>query len=424
MSLEAFRTALDQLPETSSCEGSVRATERLAIALPDGDVGAVDDPRFVDWLVAHAEVAPFGQGGATKVDAKVRDARRLIARGAAAVTGFEPAQVLAEIEAALSPAEHLEARLTDVLVYRKGGHFARHKDTPREAGLVGTLVVGLPVAHAGGAFHITDGVEPRIVDWSGKSPDRGAVRWVAMFGDVDHEIKPVTSGARVTLVYALVRSGRPRAGGAGSAFATFNMLAERIPLPPRGPLLILCARHIITEDETQPQGLDVLRGMDRAIADAFVAHGYRVSVRSCVTAAMSYNRQDTGRLRSGDTYSIARLSKAMSPKVIAELDNVVTFIDIPEDDEDYGQTLAPYILDQLPMDRCVIRRSAAATLIHESQDFSEDGNYGNEGYAAHIYTLAAIEVARPPAKPARKAPPKKVAKAAKKPAKKSGPKRR
>ena len=131
--------------------------------LPDGDVGAVDDPQFVAWLVEHGEAAPFGHAHETKLDPNVRHAIRLAARGAGLVGGFDPDGVLPEIEAALSPRTRLAATLTDVVVYPVGGHFALHKDTPRSSDLIGTLVVALLIAHDGGAFHIGGDV----VDWSG-----------------------------------------------------------------------------------------------------------------------------------------------------------------------------------------------------------------------------------------------------------------
>lgn len=416
MSLDAFRMALDALTDTACCEGVCPITERLAIALPDGDVGAVDDAKFVDWLLAHSEVAPFGQGGKTKVDAKVRSAQRLTARGEASVTGFDPAQILGEIEAVLSPRDHLDAKLTDVLVYRKGGHFTRHKDTPRTPDLVGTLVVGLPIAHEGGAFHISDGAQPLVVDWSSKKPNSAKVPWVAMFSDVDHEIKPVTSGSRVTLVYSLTRSDRPRPDKASAAtLATLDKLASQLPMPGNAPLMIACARHVITENEAQPMGVEVLRGTDRAIADLLIDRGFSVAVRSCVTAAMAYGRQTTDPLTSDTVFSISRLSKSLSPELIASLENLVTFSKISKEEAESVMSLEPYVLDAQPMmDRWVIRKSAARTLIHESEDFSEDGSYGNEGYEAHIYMLAAIEVTTakagkvPPKKtPANRAPAKK-----------------
>jgi hypothetical protein len=413
MSLDPFRKALDELADPTCCDGTCRLTERLAIALPDGDVAAVDDATFVSWLLEHSEQAPFGAGGKTKVDAEVRDAQRLTARGRAEISGFEPADILGEIEAVLSPGEHLDAKLTDVLVYRRGGHFARHKDTPRDADLVATLVVGLPIAHEGGEFHVFDGTDTRIVDWSGQ-PDPATVRWVAMFSDADHEIRTVTSGARVTLVYSLSRSGRPRRDPVREArIAKLDKIATRLTLPTRGPLMIACTRHVITDDKTQLQSIEVLRGTDREIADLLVERGFSVAVRSCVTATDSYNQEAASQLRTEALYSISRLSKPITPKVIAKLDDYcVTFAESASyDGEDMpASSLAPYILDTIPIAQWAIRKSAAATLIHEAEMFSEDGYFGNEGHEAHIYTLAALEVTKRKAKktPAKKTPAKKT----------------
>ncbi len=424
MSLEAFRKALDELAEPAWCEGTYRLTERLAIALPDGDVAAADDATFVDWLVEHGEPAPYGHGGETKHDPKVRDAYRLRARDRADVAGFDPAAILDEIEATLSPGEHLDAKLTDVLVYRAGGRFARHKDTPRDPALVGTLVVGLPIAHQGGAFLVDNGGEDHVVDWSG-TPDPTTLRWVAMFSDADHEIEPVIDGARVTLVYSLSRSGRKRDDATYAArMAKLDKLASTITVPGRGPLMIACSRHVITDDKTEPQNIDVLRGFDRDIADLLAARGFDIAVRSCVTAMDVMDGGDGEERGSLDTqriYSISRLAKPLTAKAIAKFDDYcVTFAATAEYDgeEMPASSYAPYILDQIPMAQWVIRKRAAATLIQAAEMFSEDGYFGNEGYEAHIYTLAALEVTPGKRKAAAKpvVAPKKLAAATKKPA--------
>ena len=413
MTLEAFRKVLDKLSEPVCCEGMAPITERLAIALPDGDLGALDDPGFVKWLVAHGEIAPFGHGGKTVVDTKVRQAHRLVARGKATVGGFDPTTVLGDIEAALSPREHLEATLTDVLVYPAGGHFAQHKDTPRDTNLVGTLVVGLPIEHTGGSFHIAD----EVIDWSGK-PDPSQLRWVALFGDVDHEVRPVTAGSRVTLVYSLSRSNRLREDPKRAALMA--KLRDAIELP-SGTLMIACARQVIAETANKGavQSIDTLRGFDRDIADVLVAGGFDVVVRPCVFASESES--------TFDAYSIARLQTPIPPKVLSKMDSVVTFSETAdcdgEDMTEHSTCLGPYILDQVAIENWVIRRAASATLIHEAEMFSDDGYFGNEGYAAHIYTLAALEVTR--GKGAAKKPPaaakKQPAPAKKKPAAKKPP---
>ena len=83
MSLEQVKAALEELPDPSYVSGVAKLTEPFAIALPDGDVGALDDKVFLDWLLEHGEVAPFGDKGETKLDAEVRNAKRLVARGKA-----------------------------------------------------------------------------------------------------------------------------------------------------------------------------------------------------------------------------------------------------------------------------------------------------------------------------------------------------
>lgn len=77
MSIDDLKAALDALDEPTSCEGFYRLDDQLAVMLPDGDVGALGDPRFVDWLLAHSELAPFGDGFTTRVDPGVRNVQRV-----------------------------------------------------------------------------------------------------------------------------------------------------------------------------------------------------------------------------------------------------------------------------------------------------------------------------------------------------------
>lgn len=398
MSLTALTEALDDLDEPACCEGTYRLTERLAIALPDGDVAAADDATFVDWLVEHSEPAPFGRAGETKIDPAVRNARRLLARGQAQIAGFDPAAVLDAVEAALSPRWHLAAQLTDVILYPAGGKFGRHKDTPRSRELVGTLVVGLPIAHTGGAFHTSDGRREGVFDWSG-AVEPSTLRWVALFGDVDHEIKPVTAGARVTLVYALVRTDRPRADATWEARrATLRRMLQPLASHAEWPVMIACTRHVITGDSGEPASIETLRGLDRDLADVIAEMGFGVAVRGCVAACPS-DGAEPGRFPSlSEMWSITRLKRALTPKAIAALDSIVTFAEEASDDDGNdlsAYSLAPYILDDIRLDSWVIRGNAAATMIHEAL-FSDSGDFGNEAYDAHLYTLAALEVSRGP----------------------------
>jgi hypothetical protein len=394
-----LKTALDQLDEPTSCEGTHRLDEQLALMLPDGDVGALGDPRLVEWLLAHSELAPFGDGFTTRVDPGVRNVQRVIGRGAIEVAGFDPAAILPAIEDALSPTSHLSASLTDVLIYNPGGKFVRHRDTPYTRDLVGTLVVGLPIAHTGGAFVVDDGGGKQTYDWSTPIDDR-TVRWVALFSDVDHEVTEVTSGARVTLVYALNSTYVPRQDTRSIAkLAAVRAAIDRLELEGE-PIMVACARHVITSKT--PPTFGSLRGIDRDVATELVRAGFKVTVRACL-AATSSDGSERPRLAPaqwGDDFAVARLRDGVTPELLGVLGPVHAFVPQSQCSGDGGGgwigddepvSLAPHLLPELLPHRWVIRNKAAATLLHETA-FDEYGFFGNGGFEAFLYTLAALEI--------------------------------
>jgi hypothetical protein len=411
VSIAELRSALDTLVEASCCSGNARVREVIALSLPDGDVGTVDDAIFIDWLDQHAEPAPYGQGTVTKTDPKVRSARRLTARGEVNVHGFDPATILPEIEAVMSPTRKLSAQLTDVIIYKKGDKFTRHKDTPRSADLIGTLIVGLPIQHTGGTFVVDDGRGAKRFDWSGP-PAEGVVPWVALFSDVDHEIEPVKSGTRITLVYALHRTTEPRSDvGATHRQDVVRRAASALSQQGTWPVMIACGRQVIAEPGAeQPQAIESLRGADRDIADALVQAGYHVAVRACIAGIPNYN--DPPRWpATPHVYTITRLNTVPPAELLANMD-----------DEGLASEILEYMLDSVAIEQCAIRSSAAAMLVHEHGCWAEDGQaFGNEGYEALLYTFAALEVSKAKPASAAKLTPAPKAKSKAKPKAKSKP---
>lgn len=394
MSLEELRRAIAALDERASCAGVVAVDGRLTITLPSGEAAAVDDPRFVDWLVAHAEPAPFGDmvDRATKVDPAVRAALRLTARGAARVEGFDPASVLPEVEAALSPRAHLTARLTDLVVYPVGGHFAAHKDTPHAPDLVGTLVVGLPIAHEGGALRVGG----ETVDWSGPVAP-GELRWVALFSDADHAVAPVTAGARVTLVYALHQTEREREGSGARMEEVARALTD-LELPTSGPLVIPCAREVIGVDGPQPLPLSSLRGVDRELAETLRAHGFEVTVRACLAARQveDFPPESTAWDITAQDLFFATLRRPFTDEDAAALLDAVTFVPACCDGggylDDETSDLSDRV-DEVPAENWLLRPGSIATFIAK-RDFSSYGLVGNDAPESFLYKLAALEVRR------------------------------
>lgn len=84
-------------------------------------------------------------------------------------------------------------------VYGKGGFFKSHVDSPTEPGMIGTVVVALPSEHEGGELI----VDKKEISFSSKSKE-SLIQYAAFFSDLPHEIKPVTSGFRITITFRLL----------------------------------------------------------------------------------------------------------------------------------------------------------------------------------------------------------------------------
>ncbi|GAQ88609.1 hypothetical protein KFL_004440070 [Klebsormidium nitens] len=98
-------------------------------------------------------------------------------------------------------------------IYGPGDFFRPHVDTPVDPELfVGTVVVCLPAEFTGGELIVTHGRITQTFDFATRSGERNVFQFAAFFGDCPHEIRPVTSGRRVTLTYHILRERCPYPG--------------------------------------------------------------------------------------------------------------------------------------------------------------------------------------------------------------------
>ena len=166
-----------------------------------------------------AEMAPFGRGPDTLVDESVRktwkiEPNKVTIGGKGWNDTFVCLVRQACYELGISNENvdklGIEAHLYKVLLYDHGGHFKPHKDTVKESGMFGTLVLQLPCSFEGGdSFVSHQGVTKQFEI----SRDCQSVfRYMAFYADCEHEITPVTEGWRFCLVYNLVVS-KPNPNG-------------------------------------------------------------------------------------------------------------------------------------------------------------------------------------------------------------------
>jgi 2OG-Fe(II) oxygenase superfamily len=164
------------------------------------------DERRAKTLKKHAHQAPYGKGERTIVDTKVR---RVWEIDAAEVEFENPDWKKVEAEAVERTKEGLGLKsqtltphLYKLLLYEKGSFFVPHRDGEKLDRMVATLVLVLPSAHRGGQLVVRHEGKTESIDFGG--PDSAFdIRFAAFYADCEHEIRPVTSGYRLALVYNL-----------------------------------------------------------------------------------------------------------------------------------------------------------------------------------------------------------------------------
>ena len=157
-------------------------------------------------LIAVAERAPYGRGEETVLDEKVRRTWQIEA-ARVHISGRHWEQSLnamaAKAAEGLGVAGAVQAEFYKLLVYGEGDFFVSHRDTEKSAGMFATLVIVLPSNYAGGELVVRHyGREIRL-DMRRGDPSEAA--FAAFYADCLHEVLPITSGCRLTLIYNLLR---------------------------------------------------------------------------------------------------------------------------------------------------------------------------------------------------------------------------
>ncbi|MEN8260754.1 MAG: 2OG-Fe(II) oxygenase [Pseudomonadota bacterium] len=161
-----------------------------------------------EQLVAVAERAPYGRGEETLVDTAVRrtwqiDADRVRIKGKHWTQTLE--SIVVRAAEGLGVAGPVEADFYKLLVYDAGSFFVSHRDTEKVPGMFATLVIVLPSIYTGGELIVRHRDREVQLDLCCQDPSEAA--FAAFYADCVHEVRPVTSGCRLTLIYNLRRKG-------------------------------------------------------------------------------------------------------------------------------------------------------------------------------------------------------------------------
>lgn len=276
--MSSIGTTLLEYLDSVERPGDFCAGDLRNIFMPAIDVDGVGRialpllPAQAKALVAIAEAAPYGRGEETIVD---RDVRRTwqIDPVKVRISGRSWDKTLADLVAdaasGLGVTEPVSADFYKLLIYDTGSFFVGHRDTEKVPGMFATLVVVLPSEHDGGDLIVRHLGREVIFDQHPRDPSE--IAFAAFYADCVHEVRPVTSGCRVTLIYNLrLRDKRLRL--AAPDFRTEQSRVARLlrswPDAEDEPdKLILPLEHAYTPAELS---FGTLKGADAGIASVLV----------------------------------------------------------------------------------------------------------------------------------------------------------
>jgi len=422
--LENLRLAIHGVTSPFSCDGTFVPDKPVTFVFKDQTRFEVtparnpfDQKNELKPLLEHCKPAPFGDGKKTRYDRMVRDALQLKAeKGGFSIENFDPesAGILTKVQREIIPHDPnpIAAELYTVNVYTDGGHFAPHKDTPRGSDMFGTLVVCLPSQFANGKLVLRHRGVVQKFDWgraiqAQKKPNQ--LHWAAFFGDVDHQIERIWSGARVTLTYLLRRG----AGGAPSHDAACEDLAPRVQeawcalladksfLPEGGILAYPCC-HLYHQDarfqqKQSPitrQSVTMLKGRDHLVTATALQAGLKVTFKpymfeNCADETWQLDRFPTRNEQ-------ARLGSQMDS---ADLAKILPILASSEEKGNFGVTWIepPPMSDQTSWRSEQDDDSELPVAAHlHSCEYCPWGYFGNEGSEIDLYTYAALHIGIPP----------------------------
>ncbi|TBU40008.1 hypothetical protein BD309DRAFT_1083033 [Dichomitus squalens] len=191
-----------------------------------GSIGLPLHVRDAEAIKARAQQAPFGKATKTVVDKSVRDTWEIDGKQvefenrAWAPFMDQVVRTVCETLGVNYDANQPRCDLYKLLLYEKGSHFKPHVDTEKADGMFATIVIVLPSRFSGGTVHVTHGDTSEVINCSVNSHTDTTV--LAWYTDVQHEVKPITSGYRLALSFNLIhttkslRPALPSQSGAAS----------------------------------------------------------------------------------------------------------------------------------------------------------------------------------------------------------------
>ncbi len=205
---QALLDALNHNLSSSSffTKGKVQAVHMELDIKGLGAVKVPIAPGRAKQLIKQCSLAPYGQGKNTLINTSVRNVWELDPRKFKIIS-TEWRRQLNEIVNTVSTGlnvagRRVSARLYKLLAYEEGCFFLPHQDTERNDGMFASLIISLPSAHKGGNLIVEH--KGLVKKFSfGNKDSASTLQYAGFYADCCHEVKPITEGYRICLIYNL-----------------------------------------------------------------------------------------------------------------------------------------------------------------------------------------------------------------------------
>lgn len=309
-----FESELLSILDEIKGSGSFVSSDVKPFVFPGLALRGVDEIGFpinaaqVEAMIGAAHKAPFGKGSETVLDPTVRSAWEIDADAITFRNDDWQAFIetlVEEIKSGLGiGGKSVAAHLYKLLIYEEGDFFVAHKDSEKEEGMFGTLIVGLPAAHTGGELLVSFDGKIEVIDFVPATRNY-KIPYVAFYADCEHEIKPITSGHRVCLVYNLVqKKGKEKIkldhlGGYVDRLAALLKTSEEDHDIPK---IVLLGHQYTPANFT----MDALKLNDRPKAEALLLAAQKAGFYAKLGLVTSYQSGELDEDSASDSYDSYR----------------------------------------------------------------------------------------------------------------------
>ena len=256
-------------------------------------------------LIKLSEQAPFGRGEETIVDTEVRNVRQISSENFE-LTNPQWNKSLQESIKQMGKQLGLHGCKINfepykLLIYERGSFFKPHRDTEKIPNMFATLVINLPSEHKGGELIVSHGDQRQRYSFANE--DTFHPTFVAFYADCYHEIKPITSGYRICLIYNLAIANRKRQPLLSQQFKVVEEIGHFIQKWTQenndNPILTYLLEHDYTEENIS---LSNLKSGDFAKASVLLDAAKKNDSQAFL-CLVTYYRESYGETTFYDRYS-------------------------------------------------------------------------------------------------------------------------